>query len=103
MIKHADLLHTNIKKQLKLVSGASKERPKEYKKIDNIITALNKQISSPTGNLISFNQNVNASIQEYKKAQGSVEIANTDEIKSKSEQIQESITKKAIEAKVNNI
>ncbi|WP_441006709.1 hypothetical protein [Bacillus cereus] len=80
--------------QLKLVSEVSKEHPKEYKKIGNIITALKEQMSSPTGNLISFNQNVNASIQEYKKAQGSVEIANTDEIKSKSEQIQESTTKK---------
>ncbi|MGM2731316.1 hypothetical protein ACS2QU_26535 [Bacillus cereus group sp. Bce005] len=52
MIKHDDLLHTKTKKQSKLVSEASKERSKEYK-----------------------------------KAQGSVEIANTDEIKNKSEQI----------------
>ncbi|WP_392388099.1 hypothetical protein [Bacillus wiedmannii] len=94
MIKHADIPHTEMKQQLKLVSEASKEHQKEYKKIDNIITALNEQMSSPTGNLISFNQNVNASIQKYKKAQGNVEIANTDEIKSKSEQIQESTTKK---------
>ena len=48
-----------MKEQLKLVSEASKEHPKEYK-----------------------------------KAQGSVEIANTDEIKSKSEQIHESTTKR---------
>lgn len=92
-----------MKEQLKLVSEASKEHPKEYKKIDNIITALNEKMSSPTGNLISFNQNVNASIQEYKKAQGSVDIANTDEIKSKAEQIQESTPQKANKAKVNNI
>ena len=59
IIKHADILHTEMKEQLKLVSEASKEHPKEYK-----------------------------------KAQGSVEIANTDEIKSKSEQIHESTTKK---------
>lgn len=41
MIKHADILHTEMKQQLKLVSEASKEHQKEYKKIDNIITALN--------------------------------------------------------------
>ncbi|HDR4727352.1 hypothetical protein J0835_28540 [Bacillus cereus group sp. Sample62] len=110
MIKHADLLHTEMGQQLKLVSEASKEHPKEYKevyeeykRIYSIITALNEQMASPTGSLISFNQNVNALIQEYKKAQGSIKVAITDEIKSKSEQIEESRTKKANETKVNKI
>ncbi len=75
----------------------------EYKKIYSIITALNEQMASPTGSLISFNQNVNSLIQEYKKAQGSIKIAITDEIKSKSEQIEESRTKKANETKENKI
>lgn len=56
-------------------------------------------MASPTGSLISFNQNVNALIQEYKKAQGSIKVAITDEIKSKSEQIEESRTKKLMKQK----
>ncbi|MDM5270479.1 hypothetical protein [Bacillus wiedmannii] len=110
LVKHGDLLHTEMGQRLKLVSEASKEHPKEYKevyeeykKIYSIITALNEQMASPTGSLISFNQNVNALIQEYKKAQGSIKVAITDEIKSKSEQIEESRTKKANETKVNKI
>ncbi len=31
MIKHADLLHTETKQQIKRGSEASKEHPKEYK------------------------------------------------------------------------
>ncbi|EOO71751.1 hypothetical protein ACQVPJ_22310 [Bacillus mycoides] len=101
MIKHADLLYTEMGQQLKIVSEATKEHPKqykevyeEYKKIYSVITALNEQMNSPTGSLISFNQNVNSLIQEYKKAQGSIKIAITDEIKNKSKQIEESRTKK---------
>ncbi len=32
MIKHAELLHTEMKQQIKRFSEASKEHPKEYKK-----------------------------------------------------------------------
>ncbi|WP_414835600.1 hypothetical protein [Bacillus sp. Ba 3] len=33
MIKHAELLHTEMKQQIKRFSEASKEHPKEYKKM----------------------------------------------------------------------
>lgn len=43
-------------------------RYEEYKNIYSVVTALNEQVNSPTGSLISFNQNVNSLQQEYKKS-----------------------------------
>ncbi|MCU5282417.1 hypothetical protein OCA22_29140, partial [Bacillus cereus] len=99
MIKHADLLYSEMGQQLKVISEATKEHPEqykelyeEYKKIYSIVTALNEQVNSPTGSLISFNQNVNSLIQEYKKVKGNINIAITEDIKNKSEQIKEANT-----------
>ncbi|AGE75957.1 hypothetical protein P9W99_05950 [Bacillus cereus] len=96
MIKHAELLYSEMGQQLKVISKAAKEQPEqykelydEYKKIYSIVTALNEQVNSPTGSLISFNQNVNSLLQEYKKAKGNIDIAITEDIKNKSEQIKE--------------
>ncbi|MFL0492154.1 MULTISPECIES: hypothetical protein [Bacillus] len=89
-----DTFYSNMGNDLKLVSEAAKEQPnkyketyEEYKKIYGIITALNEQAQSPSGSLISFNQNVNALIQEYQKAAGNINIAITDEIKSKADEL----------------
>ncbi|MED1267805.1 hypothetical protein P4U03_14525 [Bacillus mycoides] len=86
--------YSNMGTDLKLVSEAAKEQPnkyketyEEYKKIYGIITALNEQAQSPSGSLITFNQNVNTLIQEYKKAAGNINIAITDEIKSKANEL----------------
>ncbi len=94
MITGVDTFYNNMGNDLKLVSEAAKEQPnkyketyEEYKKIYGIITALNEQAQSPSGSLISFNQNVNALIQEYKKAAGNINIAITDEIKSKADEL----------------
>ncbi|MGQ3739348.1 hypothetical protein [Bacillus sp. Fil] len=99
MIKHADLLYSEMGQQLKVISEATKEHPEqykelyeEYKKIYGIVTALNEQVNSPTGSLISFNQNVNSLIQEYKKVKGNINITITEDIKNKSEQIKEANT-----------
>lgn len=96
MIKRADIIYTEMGQQLKLVSEATKKHPdlykdvyEEYKNIYSVVTALNEQVSSPTGSLISFNQNVNSLQQEYKKAKGNIDISITDEIKNQSEKIKE--------------
>ncbi|PGA19356.1 hypothetical protein COL80_27875 [Bacillus thuringiensis] len=96
MIKRADTIYTEMGQQLKLVSEATKQHPdlykdvyEEYKNIYSVVTALNEQVSSPTGSLISFNQNVNSLQQEYKKAKGNIDISITDEIKKQSEKIKE--------------
>ncbi|MGG2933954.1 hypothetical protein ABEO66_07205 [Bacillus pacificus] len=94
MITTVDTFYSAMGNDLKLVSEAAKEQPdkyketyEEYKKIYGIITALNEQAQSPSGSLISFNQNVNALIQEYKKAAGNINIAISDEIKSKADEL----------------
>lgn len=96
MIKRADIIYTEMGQQLKLVSEATKKHPdlykdvyEEYKNIYSVVTVLNEQVSSPTGSLISFNQNVNSLQQEYKKAKGNIDISITDEIKKQSEKIKE--------------
>ncbi|MEH7667133.1 hypothetical protein V7419_10205 [Bacillus sp. JJ689] len=96
MIKRADIIYTEMGQQLKLVSEATKKHPdlykdvyEEYKNIYSVVTALNQQVNSPTGSLISFNQNVNSLQQEYKKARGNIDISITDEIKNQSEKIKE--------------
>lgn len=96
MIKRADIIYTEMGQQLKLVSEATKKHPdlykdvyEEYKNIYSVVTALNEQVSSPTGSLISFNQNVNSLQQEYKKSKGNIDISITDEIKKQSEKIKE--------------
>ncbi|MEB9683476.1 hypothetical protein BK742_26335 [Bacillus thuringiensis serovar pingluonsis] len=96
MIKRADLIYTEMGEQLKLVSEATKKHPdlykdvyEEYKNIYSVVTALNEQVNSPTGSLISFNQNVNSLQQEYKKSKGDINISITDDIKRQSEKINE--------------
>ncbi|MED3022377.1 MULTISPECIES: hypothetical protein [Bacillus cereus group] len=96
MIKRADLIYTEMGEQLKLVSEATKKHPdlykdvyEEYKNIYSVVTALNEQVNSPTGSLISFNQNVNSLQQEYKKSKGNINISITDDIKRQSEKINE--------------
>lgn len=96
MIKRADLIYNEMGQQLKLVSEATKKHPnlykdvyEKYKNIYSIVTALNEQVNSPTGSLISFNHNVNSLQQEYKKAKGNIDISITDEIKNQSEKIKE--------------
>ncbi|MGA4466053.1 hypothetical protein ACPA2L_25945 [Bacillus bombysepticus] len=92
MIKRADIIYNEMGQQLKSVSEAVKKHPdlykdvyEEYKNIYSVVTALNEQVNSPTGSLISFNQNVNSLQQEYKKAKGNIDISITDEIKKQSE------------------
>ncbi|PQZ56525.1 MULTISPECIES: hypothetical protein [Bacillus] len=94
MVVAVDVFYNSMGKDLRLVSEAAKEQPnkykeiyEEYKKIYGIVTALNEQAQSPSGSLISFNQNVNALIQEYKKAAGNINIAITDDIKSKANEL----------------
>ncbi|MCC2419035.1 hypothetical protein PDN14_15170 [Bacillus cereus group sp. Bc222] len=96
MIKRADIIYTEMGQQLKLVSEAVKKHPdlykdiyEEYKNIYSVVTALNAQVNSPTGSLISFNQNINSLQQNYKKAKGNIDISITDEIKNQSEKIKE--------------
>lgn len=73
MITTVDTFYSTMGNDLKLVSEAAKnslisiKKPMKNIKIYGIITALNEQAQSPSGSLISFNQNVNALIQEYKK------------------------------------
>ncbi|QWU47466.1 hypothetical protein [Bacillus sp. NP247] len=94
MVVAVDVFYNSMGKDLRLVSEAAKEQPnkykeiyEEYKKMYGIVTALNEQAQSPSGSLISFNQNVNALIQEYKKAAGNINIAITDDIKSKANEL----------------
>lgn len=96
MIKRADIIYNEMGQQLKSLSEAVKKHPdlykgvyEEYKNIYGVVTALNEQVNSPTGSLISFNQNVNSLQQEYKKAKGNIDISITDEIKNQSEKIKE--------------
>lgn len=96
MIKRADIIYTQMGQQLKLVSEAVKKHLdlykdiyEEYKNIYSVVTALNEQVNSPTGSLISFNQNINSLQQNYKKAKGNIDISITDEIKNQSEKIKE--------------
>ncbi|MGU3462831.1 hypothetical protein [Bacillus sp. D48C] len=96
IIKRADIIYNEMGQQLKSVSEAVKKHPdlykdvyEEYKNIYSVATALNEQVNSPTGSLISFNQNVNSLQQEYKKAKGNIDISITDEIKKQSEKIKE--------------
>ncbi len=60
---------------------------KNIKKMYGIVTALNEQSQSPSGSLITFNQNVNTLIQEYKKSAGNINIAISNEIKSKANEL----------------
>lgn len=96
MIKRTDIIYNEMGQQLKSVSEAVKKHPdlykdvyEEYKNIYSVVTALNEQVNSPTGSLISFNQNVNSLQQEYKKVKGNIDISITDEIKKQSEKIKE--------------
>lgn len=101
MISGANVLYESMGKELKVVSEAAKEQPnkykevyEEYKKIFEIVTALNEQVQSPSGSLITFNQNANSLIQEYKKVAGNINIVITDEIQTKAKEIKASYTSK---------
>ncbi|PHA03319.1 hypothetical protein COE51_01095 [Bacillus pseudomycoides] len=96
MIDNVTWLYEEMGKRLKTVSEAAKEQPgtykevyEEYKTIYGIVTALKEQVESPSGSLISFNQNVNSLIQEYKKAKANIYIAVSNDIKAEAEKIKE--------------
>lgn len=94
MVVAVDVFYNGMGRDLRLVSEAAKEQPskyketyEEYKKMYGIVTALNEQSQSPSGSLITFNQNVNTLIQEYKKSAGNINIAISNEIKSKANEL----------------
>ncbi len=76
--------------QLKTMSEAAKENPNkykelydEYKKMYSTITSLKEQTESPSGTLVTFNQNANMLLQEYKKYKGNIDVAVSEDIKMK--------------------
>ena len=82
--------------QLKTVSEAAKENPDkykelydEYKKMYGTITSLKEQTESPSGTLMTFNQNANMLFQEYKKYKGNIDVVVSEDIKSEVEKLKE--------------
>lgn len=78
------------------MSEAAKENPNkykelydEYKKMYGTITSLKEQTESPSGTLVTFNQNANMLLQEYKKYKGNIEVAVSEDIKNEVEEIKE--------------
>ncbi|MEH7222011.1 hypothetical protein, partial [Bacillus toyonensis] len=66
MVAQSSVIYSDMEGQLKTVSEAAKENPNkykelydEYKKMYGIITSLKEQTESPSGTLITFNQNAN--------------------------------------------
>lgn len=47
------------------------------------ITSLKEQTESPSGTLVTFNQNANMLLQEYKKYKGNIDVAVSEDIKMK--------------------
>ncbi|HDX9577366.1 TPA: hypothetical protein ROX88_000857 [Bacillus pseudomycoides] len=89
-------IYERMEKELKVVSEAAKEQPKryeevysEYKNMHGIITSLKEQMITPSGSLITFNQNVNTLFQEYKKAKGKIDVAISDDVKTEIKKIKE--------------
>jgi biopolymer transport protein ExbB/TolQ len=96
MVAQSSVIYSDMEGQLKTVSEAAKENPNkykelydEYKKMYGIITSLKEQTESPSGTLITFNQNVNMLFQEYKKYKGNIDVAISEDIKNEVEKIQE--------------
>ncbi|PEK48328.1 hypothetical protein COM38_22450 [Bacillus toyonensis] len=96
MVAQTSVIYSDMEGQLKTVSEAAKENPNkykelydEYKKMYGIITSLKEQTESPSGTLITFNQNANMLFQEYKKYKGNIDVAISEDIKNEVEKIQE--------------
>ncbi|EOP07263.1 MULTISPECIES: hypothetical protein [unclassified Bacillus (in: firmicutes)] len=96
IISQAAAIYSDMEGQLKTVSEAAKENPDkykelydEYKKMYGTITSLKEQTESPSGTLMTFNQNANMLFQEYKKYKGNIDVAISEDIKSEVEKIKE--------------
>ncbi|PEK07468.1 hypothetical protein [Bacillus toyonensis] len=96
MVAQSSVIYSDMEGQLKKVSEAAKENPNkykelydEYKKMYGIVTSLKEQTESPSGILITFNQNANMLFQEYKKYKGNIDVAISEDIKNEVEKIQE--------------
>ncbi|MFS8350545.1 hypothetical protein [Bacillus nitratireducens] len=96
MISQASVIYSDMEGQLKTVSEAAKESPDkykelydEYKKMYGTITSLKEQTESPSGTLMTFNQNANMLFQEYKKYKGNIDVAVPEDIKNEVEKIKE--------------
>ncbi|EJV43504.1 hypothetical protein IEK_05365 [Bacillus toyonensis] len=90
--------YIGMEMSLRELSEAAKEQPEkykelyeEYKKMYSTITALKEQMESPTGTLITFNQNANELLQEYKKTKGNIDVIISDEIKGKIIKVKEEV------------
>ena len=90
--------YIGIEMSLRELSEAAKEQPEkykelyeEYKKMYSTITALKEQMESPSGTLITFNQNANELLQEYKKTKGNIDVIISDEIKGKIIKVKEEV------------
>jgi hypothetical protein len=96
MISQASVLYSDMEGQLKTVSEAAKENPDkykelydEYKKMYGTITSLKEQTESPSGTLMTFNQNANMLFQEYKKYKGNIDVAVFEDVKNEVDKIKE--------------
>ncbi|EJR58269.1 hypothetical protein COM33_14060 [Bacillus toyonensis] len=92
--------YIGMEMSLRELSEAAKEQPEkykelyeEYKKMYSTITALKEQMESPSGTLITFNQNANELLQEYKKTKGNIDVIISDEIKGKIIKVKEEVKK----------
>jgi len=90
--------YIGMEMSLRELSEATKEQPEkykelyeEYKKMYSTITALKEQMESPSGTLITFNQNANELLQEYKKTKGNIDVIISDEIKGKIIKVKEEV------------
>ncbi|WIG44765.1 hypothetical protein [Bacillus toyonensis] len=90
--------YIGMEMSLRELSEAAKEQPEkykelyeEYKKMYSTITALKEQMESPSGTLITFNQNTNELLQEYKKTKGNIDVIISDEIKGKIIKVKEEV------------
>ncbi|PHC54902.1 hypothetical protein COF54_22605 [Bacillus toyonensis] len=90
--------YIGMEMSLRELSEAAKEQPEkykelyeEYKKMYSTITALKEQMESPSGTLITFNQNANELLQEYKKTKGNIDVSISDEIKGKIIKVKEEV------------
>jgi len=90
--------YIGMEMSLRELSEAAKEQPEkykelyeEYKKMYSTITALKEQMESPSGTLITFNQNANELLQEYKKTKGNIDVIISDEIKGKIIKVKEEV------------
>ncbi|KAB2442552.1 hypothetical protein [Bacillus luti] len=96
MVAQSSVIYSDMEGQLKTVSEAAKENPNkykelydEYKKMYGTITSLKEQTESPSGTLVTFNQNANMLFQEYKKYKGNIDVAVSEDIKNEVEKIKE--------------